>query len=105
MAVCRAGAGTVAELAVVGLPSVLVPYPHAPLDHQTLNARVLTAVDGALLVPDHEATPDVVGPMLEARLDHPGVLARMRTGLTAVAHPLAAEELADWALSLVGAKQ
>ena len=101
MAVCRAGAGTVAELAVVGLPSVLVPYPHAPLDHQTLNARVLTAVGGALLVADHEATPDVVGPLLEDRLDDPDAHGRMRTGLAAVAHPCAAEELAEWALSLV----
>src|SRR5205807_6924753 len=38
--VCRAGAGTVAELAVTGTPAVLVPYPYAPDDHQTVNAGV-----------------------------------------------------------------
>lgn len=105
MAVCRAGAGTVAELAVVRLPSVLVPYPHAPLDHQTLNAKVLTAVGGAVLVADHEATPEVVGPLLEERLDHPDVLADMGRRLTEVSHPDAAGELAEWALSLAGEGQ
>ena len=49
LAVSRAG-GTVWELAAAGTPAILVPYPHAPLDHQTLNARVLTAVGGAVLV-------------------------------------------------------
>src|SRR5204863_501547 len=41
LTVCRAGAGTVAELAVTGLPAVLVPYPYAPDDHQAVNASVL----------------------------------------------------------------
>jgi UDP-N-acetylglucosamine--N-acetylmuramyl-(pentapeptide) pyrophosphoryl-undecaprenol N-acetylglucosamine transferase len=52
--VCRAGASTLAELTVLGLPSVLVPYPHATADHQTANARALQAAGGALCVPDSE---------------------------------------------------
>jgi len=103
MAVCRAGAGTVAELAVVGLPAVLVPYPHATADHQSHNAAALVEAGGALLVADGEATPDRVGPLLEARLDHPDALERMRAGLEVAAHPRAAEELAAWALELAGA--
>lgn len=50
--VCRAGGNTVAELAAVGVPAVLVPLPTAPGDHQTANARVLEAVGAAVLVPD-----------------------------------------------------
>jgi UDP-N-acetylglucosamine:LPS N-acetylglucosamine transferase len=50
----RAGATTVAELAALGLPSILVPWPLAAEDHQTANARVLADVDGAILVPDGE---------------------------------------------------
>ena len=51
VAICRAGALTVAELAVAGLPAGLVPYPHAVDDHQTLNAHFLSDVGGAWLLP------------------------------------------------------
>jgi UDP-N-acetylglucosamine--N-acetylmuramyl-(pentapeptide) pyrophosphoryl-undecaprenol N-acetylglucosamine transferase len=50
--VCRAGAMTVAELAVVGVPAILVPLPGAPSDHQSANARVLERVGAAVLMPD-----------------------------------------------------
>ncbi|MCE9688038.1 MULTISPECIES: undecaprenyldiphospho-muramoylpentapeptide beta-N-acetylglucosaminyltransferase [Shewanella] len=48
---CRAGALTVSELAAVGLPGVLVPYPHAVDDHQTRNAKVLVDAGAAFLLP------------------------------------------------------
>lgn len=48
---CRAGALTVSEVAAVGLPSILVPYPHAVDDHQTKNAQVLVEAGGAFLLP------------------------------------------------------
>jgi len=52
LVVCRAGAMTVAELAVAGVPAVLVPLPGAPGDHQTANARPLVEAGGALLLDD-----------------------------------------------------
>ena len=100
VAVCRPGAGTVAELAVVGLPAVLVPYPHAPFDHQAHNAAALVAAGAAQLVRDHDATAEVVGPLLEAILEDRGTLERMRSGMVGLARPRAAEELAGWALEL-----
>ena len=57
LVVCRAGATTVAELAAGGLPSVLVPFPHAVDDHQTRNARFLSDAGAAVLVPQSELTP------------------------------------------------
>jgi UDP-N-acetylglucosamine--N-acetylmuramyl-(pentapeptide) pyrophosphoryl-undecaprenol N-acetylglucosamine transferase len=54
MIVCRAGALTVSELAVMGLPSILVPYPHAIDDHQTRNAQFLAAAGAALIMPQTE---------------------------------------------------
>ncbi len=52
--VCRAGATTVAELAVTGAPAVLVPLPGAPRDHQTANAKALAAIGASVTVPDCE---------------------------------------------------
>lgn len=60
LVVCRAGALTIAELAAVGVASILVPFPHAVDDHQTANARFLVNVGGAFLLPQSELTPDAV---------------------------------------------
>jgi UDP-N-acetylglucosamine--N-acetylmuramyl-(pentapeptide) pyrophosphoryl-undecaprenol N-acetylglucosamine transferase len=58
LALCRAGATTVAELAAAGLPSILVPFPYAVDDHQTRNARFLADAGAAVLVPQNELTPE-----------------------------------------------
>ncbi|HUF33366.1 MAG TPA: UDP-N-acetylglucosamine--N-acetylmuramyl-(pentapeptide) pyrophosphoryl-undecaprenol N-acetylglucosamine transferase [Acidimicrobiales bacterium] len=100
VAVCRAGAGTVTELAIVGLPSVLVPYPHDEHDEQVHNAEPLVASGGAVLVRDHEATAEVVGPVLEARLGDPTRLTEMQAAMRASARPHAADDLAAWAIEL-----
>ena len=52
--VCRAGATSIAELTVLGIPAVLVPYPNATADHQTHNARALERAGGAVVIPDDE---------------------------------------------------
>src|SRR5205814_472265 len=57
LAVCRAGAGTIAELTAVGLPSVLVPLPNAPSDHQTRNAQTLERAGAAVMLRDDECDP------------------------------------------------
>jgi len=49
--ICRSGAMTVTELGALGVPSILVPFPHAVDDHQTLNARHLSDAGAALLMP------------------------------------------------------
>ncbi|MCU1483322.1 MAG: UDP-N-acetylglucosamine--N-acetylmuramyl-(pentapeptide) pyrophosphoryl-undecaprenol [Actinomycetia bacterium] len=102
--VFRSGAGTVAELAVVELPSVLVPFPRDEHDEQLHNAQPLVEAGGALLVRDHEATADHVGPMLEERLADRSHLAAMAEGMRANARPQAASELAAWTLALADGK-
>lgn len=52
--VCRAGATTIAEITALGKPAILVPYPHAAADHQTVNARTLAEAGAAILIPDNE---------------------------------------------------
>jgi UDP-N-acetylglucosamine:LPS N-acetylglucosamine transferase len=58
LVICRAGALTVAELAVAGVASVLVPYPHAVDDHQTGNAQFLAQAGAAILLPQNELTAE-----------------------------------------------
>ena len=104
LTVCRAGAGTVAELAVTGLPAVLVPYPYAPDDHQAVNASVLVEPGAALMVRDEQATADHLGPMVERLLDDRVELDRMSTAAHGVARPRAADDLAAWVLELAGTR-
>ena len=61
LVVGRAGASTVSELAVIGRPSVLVPFPHALDQDQAANAAALAAAGGAIVVPQPEFTPAAAG--------------------------------------------
>ncbi len=67
LVVCRAGAMTIAELAVVGVASVLVPFPHAVDDHQTGNARFLADAGAAVLVAQSELGPARLAALLGER--------------------------------------
>ncbi len=100
----RAGAMTVAELATVGVPSVLVPLPGAPGDHQTANARALVDVGGAVIVPDAELDDARLGQELDRLLDAPERLAAMRTAARTRALPGAAAALADLVERAAGAR-
>lgn len=97
VAVSRAG-GTVWELAAAGTPAVLVPYPHATADHQTLNARYFQRGGGAVVVPDGEV--DRVPALVADLLADPERLARMRAAMLALARPEAAERIADGLVGL-----
>ncbi|WP_422730546.1 undecaprenyldiphospho-muramoylpentapeptide beta-N-acetylglucosaminyltransferase [Litchfieldella xinjiangensis] len=83
--VCRAGALTVAELAAAAKPSLLVPFPHAVDDHQTINARVLVNAGAARLMSQSDLTPDTLGQCLEQLLE-PDTLARMAAAARQAAH-------------------
>ncbi len=100
LALVRAGAGTVAEIPVVGLPAILIPYPHAPGDHQTLNAQPLMKAGAGIIVADHEANAERVGPVVEDLLADRTRLKSMATAASTLAKPRAADELAGWLLEL-----
>jgi UDP-N-acetylglucosamine--N-acetylmuramyl-(pentapeptide) pyrophosphoryl-undecaprenol N-acetylglucosamine transferase len=75
LVLCRAGASTVAELAAMGRPAILVPYPHA-LDHdQAENARKLAEAGGGWLMPERELTPKTLAGRLATLMDAPAELA------------------------------
>ena len=100
VALCRAGAATVMELAAVGLPSILVPYPYARSNHQEANARALADAGGAEVVLDRDASAEVLGSALERLLGEDAARERMSTAARAFAKPAAADDLAAWVLSL-----
>ena len=93
--VCRAGATTVAELAAAGVPSVLVPLPGAPGDHQTRNAESLVAAGAAVLLPDADCDGDRLDKEVSVLLDDPERLEAMGAAARALARPDAADRLAD----------
>ncbi|HEY8058727.1 MAG TPA: glycosyltransferase, partial [Acidimicrobiales bacterium] len=90
---------TVAELAVLGLPSVLVPLPIATADHQTANARSLVDLGAAHLVPDAELDVD----RLEHELGPLVADAAARTAMGAAAEALGRPDAADRVADLVEA--
>jgi UDP-N-acetylglucosamine:LPS N-acetylglucosamine transferase len=94
LVVARAGATTVAELAVLGLPSVLVPLPIATADHQTANARHLVDLDAARLVPDAELDVDRLEAEVAPLVADPAALARMGEGARRLGRADAADRVA-----------
>ncbi|MCH8952391.1 MAG: glycosyltransferase, partial [Proteobacteria bacterium] len=95
LVICRAGASTVAELAAIGRPAILVPYPHAMDDHQSANAMALAAPGGAILAPEAELTTDALARHIRAVLLAPGQAAHMAAQARAQGRPRAAGDLAD----------
>jgi UDP-N-acetylglucosamine--N-acetylmuramyl-(pentapeptide) pyrophosphoryl-undecaprenol N-acetylglucosamine transferase len=94
VAVHRAGASTVAELAAAGMPSILVPLPGAPGDHQTVNAHRLSGAGGAVVVPDGELDGDRLAAELDRLLDDPAALETMGRAARTLARPDAARDVA-----------
>ena len=103
LAICRAGASTIAELEAAGVPAVLVPYPYATEDHQSRNADVLERAGAALAVPDDALDAARLTELAERLLFDAPVLERMRGAMRALARPDAAARLADVVRGAAGA--
>lgn len=95
---CRAGASTIAELTVLGLPSVLIPYPHATDDHQTANARVLADAGAAKLIPDEWLAPRSLVEKSEPWLTDDAARNEAAGAAKALGRPDAAERVASLVL-------
>ncbi len=93
LVICRSGALTVAELAATGTPSVLVPLPHAIDDHQTHNARALANAGAALLIPQAQLTPKVIGDVVAKMVAHPERLQLMAQRALEQTHSDATEQV------------
>jgi UDP-N-acetylglucosamine--N-acetylmuramyl-(pentapeptide) pyrophosphoryl-undecaprenol N-acetylglucosamine transferase len=101
--VSRAGAIAVSELCVVKKPCILAPYPFAAEDHQTSNARVLSNVKAAILLPDSEVREKLGEAVLNLKNDE-GLRREMITNIGNLAKPDAAESITDEVFKLIRTK-
>ncbi|MEW6768817.1 MAG: undecaprenyldiphospho-muramoylpentapeptide beta-N-acetylglucosaminyltransferase [Pseudomonadota bacterium] len=100
--VSRSGAGTVAELAAIGRPSILVPLPGAIDQDQFANAGVLQDAGGAIRIPQSEFKPDRLASEISALASEPARLADMAKNAKAAGKLDAAERLADLVVKVAG---
>jgi UDP-N-acetylglucosamine--N-acetylmuramyl-(pentapeptide) pyrophosphoryl-undecaprenol N-acetylglucosamine transferase len=100
LVVCRAGASTIAELAVCGRPALLVPYPHATDDHQTANARAFATAGAGWVAAQSALDPASLAPLLAQLLADKAGLVLAAQQARHFGRPDAARHLADLALAL-----
>jgi UDP-N-acetylglucosamine--N-acetylmuramyl-(pentapeptide) pyrophosphoryl-undecaprenol N-acetylglucosamine transferase len=91
----RAGASTIAELGAAGRPAILIPFAAATDDHQTVNAREITAAGGARTIQQDQFTPEVLARQIEALAIDPVALNNAAARALSVGRPHAARDLAD----------
>ncbi|MFC1824654.1 undecaprenyldiphospho-muramoylpentapeptide beta-N-acetylglucosaminyltransferase [Thermodesulfobacteriota bacterium] len=95
LAICRAGALTVSELAALGKPSILIPYPFAANRHQEMNAIMLTEVGGAEIIDQAHLDGSLLADAILRYIDDPGSLHKMGEQARSIARTNAAEIIAD----------
>lgn len=100
LVIARSGASTVAELTCIGRPSILIPYPHATDDHQTLNAQALETAGSALLAPQSTLTVERLRNLIGHLLMDVGRLSWMAGNAADFAPIDAADRVADLAIAL-----
>lgn len=105
LCICRAGASTIAELAALGKPSLLIPYPYAADDHQRLNALALVRIGGARMLLDRELSGEKIAAFLAEVLANPSLLQAMGERAKALGRPDAAFRLASLVGELVNSKR
>ncbi|MGY6534101.1 MAG: UDP-N-acetylglucosamine--N-acetylmuramyl-(pentapeptide) pyrophosphoryl-undecaprenol N-acetylglucosamine transferase [Pararhodobacter sp.] len=100
--IARAGASTIADLTVIGRPSVLVPFAQAARDHQAANARALAAAQGAVVIPERLLTPQELAAHVAGILENAEGAQFMARAATGLGVADAAARLADLATEVAG---
>jgi UDP-N-acetylglucosamine--N-acetylmuramyl-(pentapeptide) pyrophosphoryl-undecaprenol N-acetylglucosamine transferase len=93
--IARAGALTLAELAIAGRPAILIPLPTAADDHQSKNAAAFAQAGAALVLPQHGTSAETLAGELAGLLDQPGRRVQMAAAMTTLARPAAAAAVVD----------
>ncbi|MDB4982818.1 MAG: murG, partial [Myxococcales bacterium] len=93
LVVARAGALTLAELAIMGRPAVLIPLPTATDDHQTMNALEFQRAGAAIVIPQYDTAATQLADFVAALLSDPVQLAKMGAAMRGLARPNATREI------------
>lgn len=99
LAIARSGAASLTELSHFALPAILIPYPYAAEDHQTLNANIFERAGAAALLNERETSGDNLANKLRWFLDDPARLSGMSAHSASLAPTQAAERVADVVLN------
>lgn len=105
LVISRSGASSIADISVIGRPSILIPFAAATGDHQTANARGLVEAEAAIMVPEGSATPEALSAQIEVILSNPDAALQMSRAALAQGKPEAAETLAQMVESLADTGQ
>ncbi len=101
LVICRAGATTIAELAALGKPSILVPYPYAIHKHQDVNARALAAHGGADIVLEKDLNGNTLAKKIRMYMENPDVLKQMSSRALKTGRPEANEIIVEQLMELI----
>ena len=94
LVICRAGAITCAEVAALGIPSIMIPYPFAAGDHQTYNARAFVKASAAILMKDADVSAQTLCDTVMPLLEDAKLMKNMGLGARSLAKPLADRDIA-----------
>lgn len=101
MAICRAGALTVSEVAVTATPALLIPLPNAIDNHQLHNAQALEGAGGARVLQQHSLTAESLAEQVSEFIRHPALLSAMSTAAHAWSKPTATDRVAEIVMEAV----
>lgn len=102
--ICRAGASTVAEIAVMGKPSIFIPFPSAAGDHQSQNAEALENAGAAIIIEERDLTPEILASRITCLKESPEALKEMSLVSKSFGRPDAAKEIANDIISWIESK-
>ena len=95
LVISRSGASSVADISVIGRPSILIPFAAATGDHQTANARGLVDADAAILIPESALTIDTLSEQISAILNDPSAAGKMSRAALSIGKPEATQTLVE----------
>lgn len=101
LVVSRAGATTIFEMAALGKPSILIPYPYAANQHQEVNASSLVRAGGAEMIHQSDLNAETLAQVLIKYMDDPLALKKMSACTKKIAHPNAAKVIVDHLLEMI----
>ncbi len=94
MVISRAGALTLAEIAIAGLPAVLIPYPYAAADHQKANAKAFANAGAAVIIDQKDLIPQILSAEIAEILTNSALMQKMSSAAKSLAKPDAAKNIA-----------